>query len=152
MKIKIFNFPQTQLNHTSSFSTKNILTTNNDPSNSLFLMNYELLNISQLKQKDIVDNMKRILNCLEAFKINQKEYIDNLQNSIDSLLFGEYHVSNNKHNTYEELETILDEVSPSYSFKLAFESLDKKIFKKSLPELINIMFYLINLRKVYMNL
>ena len=74
--------------------------------------------------------MKRIHNCLEAFKINQREYIDNLQNSIDSLLFGEYHISNNKHNTYEELEIILDEASPSYSFKKAFKSLDKNDFQE----------------------
>jgi hypothetical protein len=35
-------------------------------------MNYELLNISQLKQKDRVANMKRIHTCLKVFKINKK--------------------------------------------------------------------------------
>lgn len=38
-------------------------------------MNYELLNISRLKQKDIVDNMKRIYNCLKVFKINKKHIL-----------------------------------------------------------------------------
>ena len=100
---------------------------NDDPTNSLFLMNYELLNISQSKRKEILANMKKIHKCLDNFKLNQNEYIDSIQNSVESILFGEYHAHNN---STEELESILDETAPSYPFKCAIGTLNENNFNE----------------------
>ena len=98
---------------------------NTDESNSIFLINYELLNISQLKGKDILSSAKRITQCVDTFKDNQNEYIETLLNNVDSIFFGEYAARAEQD---QELDTILDEASPSYGFQLAIDKLNDKEF------------------------
>ena len=98
---------------------------NTDESNSIFLINYELLNISQLKGKDILSSAKRITQCVDTFKDNQNEYIETLLNNVDNIFFGEYAARAEQD---QELDTILDEASPSYGFQLAIDKLNDKEF------------------------
>ena len=98
---------------------------NTDESNSIFLINYELLNISQLKGKEILSSAKRITQCVDTFKDNQNEYIETLLNNVDNIFFGEYAARAEQD---QELDTILDEASPSYGFQLAIDKLNDKEF------------------------
>ena len=120
---KFFNMiPPTQ---TDNNTPKKAKIYNIDETNTIFLINYELLNISQLKGKDILQTVKKISQCVDNCRENQKEYIENLLSTTDTIFFGEYAARTEND---EELETILDEASPSYNFKLSIDKLNQKEF------------------------
>ena len=129
---KFFNLVPTNSNNNSTIESKRDSPKkstpkiyNTDESNSIFLINYELLNISQLKGKEILSSAKRISQCVDTFKDNQNEYIETLLNNVDNIFFGEYAARAEQD---QELDTILDEASPSYGFKLAIDKLNDKEF------------------------
>lgn len=103
---------------------------NIDDNSSLFLIHYELLNLVELKGKEIDKEVKSIISKVEEFKQNQKDYITTLLNNIENLFFGDYNLSKEEYNNIDDLniKQIIDESSPTHPIKLSIENLDKENF------------------------
>ena len=103
---------------------------NIDDNSSLFLIHYELLNLVELKGKEIDKEVKSIISKVEDFKQNQKDYITTLLNNIENLFFGDYNLSKEEYNNIDDLniKQIIDESSPTHPIKLSIENLDKENF------------------------
>ena len=95
---------------------------NGDDCNSLFLINYELLNLCQIKGVEILKQTKMLTGEVEKFKQMQKSYIENLISQINSLFFGDFDFGED-----DDVDEI-DENSPVHNFKLKFEQLNSKDF------------------------
>ena len=103
---------------------------NIDDNSSLFLIHYELLNLVELKGKEIDKEVKSIISKVEDFKQYQKDYITALLNNIENLFFGDYNLSKEEYNNIDDLniKQIIDESSPTHPIKLSIENLDKENF------------------------
>ena len=103
---------------------------NIDDNSSLFLIHYELLNLVELKGKEIDKEVKSIISKVEDFKKNQNDYISTLLNNIENLFFGDYNLSKEEYNNIDDLniKQIIDESSPTHPIKLSIENLDKENF------------------------
>ena len=103
---------------------------NIDDNSSLFLIHYELLNLVELKGKEIEKEVKSIISKVEDFKQYQKDYITALLNNIENLFFGDYNLSKEEYNNIDDLniKQIIDESSPTHPIKLSIENLDKENF------------------------
>ena len=103
---------------------------NLDENSSLFLIHYELLNLIELKGKEIDNELKSITLNINEFKENQKNYIKGLINNVKNIFFGEYNFSKEDYNKINnvDIKKIIDESSPIYPIKLSVENLDKENF------------------------
>ena len=103
---------------------------NIDDNSSLFLIHYELLNLVELKGKEIDKEVKSIISKVEDFKQYKKYYITELLNNIENLFFGDYNLSKEEYNNIDDLniKQIIDESSPTHPIKLSIENLDKENF------------------------
>ena len=118
--------PQTKKGGSASKKKEpQVKSVNKDDTNSLFLINYELLNIAQNRGKEILSASHQIARCVEEFKQNQKESFETMLSNAQNIFFGDV---NNERN--EELDHIIDETLPSHPFTEAVEELNKKDFNE----------------------
>jgi hypothetical protein len=105
-------------------------TTNLDENSSLFLIHYELLNLIELKGKDLDNELKTITLNIKEYKENQTNYIKDLLNNIKNLFFGEYNFSKEDYDNMNDIDIkkIIDESSPIYPINISVENLDKENF------------------------
>ena len=111
-------------------NTIKLKTTNLDENSSLFLIHYELLNLIELKGKELDHELKSITSNINEYKENQKNYITKLIDNIKNLFFGEYNFSKEDYDNMNDIDIkkIIDESSPIYPIKLSVENLDKENF------------------------
>ncbi len=111
-------------------NTIKLKTTNLDENSSLFLIHYELLNLIELKGKELDHELKSITSNINEYKENQKNYITKLIDNIKNLFFGEYNFSKEDYDNMNDIDIkkIIDESSPIYPIKLSVENLEKENF------------------------
>ena len=111
-------------------NTIKLKTTNLDENSSLFLIHYELLNLIELKGKELDHELKSITSNINEYKENQKNYITKLIDNIKNLFFGEYNFSKEDYDNMNDIDIkkIIDESSPIYPINISVENLDKENF------------------------
>ena len=111
-------------------NTIKLKTTNLDENSSLFLIHYELLNLIELKGKELDHELKSITSNINEYKENQKNYITKLIDNIKNLFFGEYNFSKEDYDNMNDIDIkkIIDESSPIYPINISVDNLDKENF------------------------
>ena len=103
---------------------------NHDDYNSIFLINYELFNLSERIGKEILNNYQNIENNINSIIEKEKDINDNLITQIDNFLFTDYNLLNYTSNNEddENIKKIINENSPLYPYNLNINNINNITF------------------------
>jgi hypothetical protein len=129
--IKTISSKTSQKQNKKKNNRKNIFKKiNNDDYNSLFLINYELFNLSERIGKEFINNYQNIESNINTILKIEKDNNDKLISEIDNCLFSNFNILNYNSNNYEEeqIKKIINENSPIYPYNLNINNINNLSF------------------------